>query len=57
MQSLPLDTPCLFSKFLDDDFVDIEKPDGICLLTLAVNEFFQLFLYLSIFSIKHSRSA
>ena len=29
MQSLPLYMSCLFSMFLSDDIVDIEKPDGI----------------------------
>ena len=43
--------------FLNDDTVDIEKPDGICLPTFDVNEYSGLFLNLSIFSIKHSRSA
>ena len=42
---------------LNDDIVDIEKPDGICLLTFVVDEFSGLFLHPSIFSIKHSRSA
>ena len=43
--------------FLNDDIVDIEKPDGICLPTSFVYEFSRLFLHPSIFSIKHSRSA
>ena len=43
--------------FLNVDIVDIEKPDGICLPTFAVDEFSELFLYPSIFSIEHSRSA
>ena len=30
MQSLPLYTSCLFSKHLNNDLVDIEKPDEIC---------------------------
>ena len=42
---------------LNDNIVDIEKPDGICLPTFVVNEFSGLFLHSSIFSIKHSRSA
>ena len=42
---------------LNDNIVDIEKPDGICLPTFVVNEFSGLFLHPSIFSIKHSRSA
>ena len=43
--------------FLNDDIADIEKPDGICLLTFAVDEFSGLFLHPSIFSIISSRSA
>ena len=42
---------------LNDDIVDIERPDGICLLIFAVDEFSGLFLHLSVFSIIHSRSA
>ena len=42
---------------LNDNIVDIEKPDGICLPTFVVNEFSGLFLHSAIFSIKHSRSA
>ena len=42
---------------LNDDIVDIEKPDGICSLTVVVDEFSGLFLHPSIFSVKHSRSA
>ena len=42
---------------LNDNIVDIEKPDGICLPTFVVNELSGLFLHPSIFSIKHSRSA
>ena len=47
----------LIFMILDDDIVDIEKPDGICSLISVVNEFSGLFLHPSIFSIKHSRSA
>ena len=54
MQSLPLYTSCLFSIFLNDDIVDIEKPDGICSPTFGVDEFSKLFLQLSIFFIKQS---
>ena len=43
--------------FLNDDIVDIEKPDGICSINFDVDEFSGLFLYPSAFSIKHSRSA
>ena len=57
MQSLLLYTSCLFSMLLNDDIVDIEKPDGICSLTFVVDEFSALFLHPSIFFIKHSRSA
>ena len=46
-----------FLCFLNDDIVDIEKPDGICSPTFVVDEFSGLFLHSSIFSIKHSRSA
>ena len=42
---------------LNDDITDIEKPDGICLLTFVVNNFSGLFLHMSIFSMKDSRSA
>ena len=45
MQSSPLDTSCLFSMFLNDDIVDNEKPNGICLPTFVVNEFSGLFLH------------
>ena len=42
---------------LNEDIVDIEKPDGVCLLTFVVAEISGLFLHASIFSIIHSRSA
>ena len=57
MQSLPLYTSCLFSILLNEDTIDIEKHDRIILLKAFVNEFSGLFLYPSIFSIMHSRSA
>ena len=57
MQSLPPNTLCLFSMLLNEDIVDIEKPDGICSLTFVGNELSGLFLHPSIFSIKHSRPA
>ena len=41
---------------LDDDIVEIEKPDGICLLNFVVNEFQGFILHPSVFPIKHSRS-
>ena len=43
MQSLPLYTSCLFKMILIEDIVDIEKPDGICLLTFFVVQFSGLF--------------
>ena len=36
---------------LQEHIVDIKKPDGICLVTFAVDEFSGLFLHLTIFSI------
>ena len=36
---------------LNEEIVDIEKSDGICLLTFVVDEFSGLFLYPSIFCI------
>ena len=41
---------------LNDNVIDIEKPDGICSPTFVANEFSGLFLHPSIFSFKHSRS-
>ena len=43
----------LFSMLLNEDIVDMEKPDEICLLTFAVDE---LSGFSSIFSVRHSRS-
>ena len=48
---------CSFSMFLNDDIIDIEKPDVICLLSFVVDEFSGLFLHTSTFSIIHSRLA
>ena len=56
IQSLPLYTICLFPVFLNDNTVGIKKPDGICSLTYALDEFSGLFLHPSIFSMKRSRS-
>ena len=42
---------------LNEDILCIEKPDGICLLTIVVDKFSVLLLHPSIFSIIHSRSA
>ena len=40
----------------NDDIVDIEKSDGICSLTLLLDEFSGFFLYPSVFSTNHPRS-
>ena len=53
IQFLPLYTSCSFSIFLNEDTIDIEKPDGICWLTFVVDKFYGLFLPRSIFSIMH----
>ena len=45
MKSLPLYTSCQFSMLLNDDIVDIEKPNGICLATFVVDEFLGLLFY------------
>ena len=42
---------------VNDNIVDIEEPDGLCSLNFAADEISGLFLYPSIFSIIHSRSA
>ena len=57
IQFLPLYTSCLFSMLLNEDIIDIEKSNGICLLTFVVDQFSGLFLYSSIFSIIHLRFA
>ena len=46
--SLPLYTSCLFSMLLNDDILDIEKPDRICSPNFVVDEFSGLFLLPSI---------
>ena len=46
-----------FFMLLNEDFVDIEKPDEIYLLTFVVDKFSGLFLHPSILYIMHSRSA
>ena len=56
MQTLRLYSLCLFSTLLNKDIIDIEKPDGICSPTFVVDEFSELFLHPSIFSVIHSRS-
>ena len=55
MESLFLYISCLFS--LNDDIVDIKKPEQICSLTFVADDFSRLFLYPSIFPITDSRSA
>ena len=40
---------------LNDDIVDIKKPDGICSPTYVVNEFSGLFLFPLVFSFKYLR--
>ena len=57
MQSLPLNTSCLFRTPLNDNIVDTEKPDGIYSPTFVADNFSGLFLHPSIFSLKDSRSA
>ena len=57
LQSLPLCTSCLFSMFLNDDIVGIEKINGMCAPNFVVDEFSGLFLHSLIFSIKHWRYA
>ena len=57
MQPFCLCTLCLFSMFLDGDIVDMKKPVGICWLTFVVDEFSELFLHQSRFSIIDSRVA
>ena len=42
---------------LNEDIVDIEKPDGIFSITFVMDKFSGLFLHPSIFSIKRSRFA
>ena len=60
MHSLPLyRSGCIdqqFSIYLNNDIVDIEKTDGICLVTFNVDDFSGLFLQTSVFSIKDSKS-
>ena len=41
-------TSCLFSMLLNENIVNIDKPDGICSLTFVVDEFSGLFLHPSI---------
>ena len=57
MQFLPLHTSCLLSMLFNDDIVDIAKPDGICSLFFVEEEFSELFLHLTVFSIEHPKFA
>ena len=41
---------------LNDNIVDIEKPDEICSLDFVVDKFSGLYLHPSVFSIIHTRS-
>ena len=45
MKSLLPYTSCLFPMLLNDDIVDIEKPDGIYSASFASDEFSGLFLH------------
>ena len=40
---------------INEDIVDIEKPDRICLLTFVVDEFSELFLHPSVFFLLYTR--
>ena len=42
---------------LNDEFLDTERPDGMCLLAFVVDDFSESFLHQSAFTIKESRSA
>ena len=42
---------------LNEDIVEIERPDGICSPAFVVDEFSRLSLHPSVFSIIHSRFA
>ena len=55
IQSFYINTSWLFSSFLNDNIVDIEKADWMCLLTFIVDEYLELFLHPSIFLIIDSR--
>ena len=56
MQSLVPYTSWLFSMLLNDNIVDIEKPDEACSSTFIVDDLSGLFIHPSIFSTKHSKS-
>ena len=48
MESSSVYKLCWFYMLLNDDIVDIEKLDGMCSLTFAVDELSGLFLHPSI---------
>ena len=56
-QSLPPYTSCLFTTLLNENIIDIGKPDGRCSLVFVVDQFSGLFLHKSVFVIIHSRFA
>ena len=41
---------------LNEDIIDMEKSDGISWLTFVADQFSELFLHSSVFSILYSRS-
>ena len=52
IQSLPLYTSCLFSMLLNEDIVDTEKPDAIC-LDGALSDIWY-WLYFSVFKRRYN---
>ena len=42
--------------YLNENFVEIEKPDQTCLTTFLVDNFLRLYLHPTIFYIKNSKS-
>ena len=55
MQSLLSYTSCLFSRSLNDNIVDMQKPDEICSLTSVAHDSTGLFLHPSFLSVKDSK--
>ena len=51
------DTSFYFSMLLNDDYIDLEKPDRIYSPTIVLEELSELFLNPSVLSSKYSRSA
>ena len=56
MQSSPLYIAYLFSMYLNENFVEIEKPDQMCLTIFLVHNLLRLYLHPTIFYIKNSKS-